>query len=211
MTTPAPEHSRAPRQDAEAGLLNIGFAAVMGVCTLALLVGFLWMAVASSAAQANQNAADAAALAGAEAFEAAGKIRFAPGFSSDHELRHIVSLPGGCPARVRSAAAEYASKNGASLETCRMNHWGEVEVTTRMEVPIDGAEDGRAGATANWSLDWASCQIDPTWVAPVTGAGFTWMQCGDARFDLKYAGNRYFLHPWGQVKTAIHREVRLVD
>lgn len=199
------------REGREAGLLNIGVAAVAAFATLSLLIAFLWLAVASSSAQANQNAADAAALAGAQAFDPAGATYFAPGFQGTQDLRDMVRVSGPCPSQVRAAAESYASKNGATLSRCQMRHWGELEVTTRMEVPIDGADRGTAVARANWSLDWRSCFVDPSFVAPATGSGVTWMECSGKRFVLMYAGERYFLHPWGQVQQEIEQKIRLVD
>lgn len=169
------------------------------------------LAVASNAAQENQNAADAAADAGAGAFETAGLSYFAPGFSTADGLRGKVDVTGACPALVRAAAASFASRNGATLASCRMLEWGEVEVSTRMDVPVEDAQDGMAKARASWSMDWTSCYVDPAFVAPATGSASTWMQCGDERFDLQHAAGRFFLHPWGQVKQAIENEVRLVD
>lgn len=196
---------------AERGLVNLGVALVCGIFTLVVLVGLVSLSIASTSAQGNQNAADAAALAGAGAFEAAGESYFAPGFRGSEELSDMVRTSGPCPSQVRQAAATYANRNGGSLESCRIRFWGEVEVTTRMPVPLDGAADGRARAAANWSLDWRNCRFDPTFETPEGGSADTWMDCDGTRFDLRYAGDRFFLHPWGQVKKEIEREVRLVS
>lgn len=201
----------ATRGGREAGLVNMSLLAMAVISTIFVLTAVLYVAVGSSAAQSNQNAADAAALAGAGAFERAGQTYFAPGFSSSSELRGMVRVSGACPAQVRAAASDYARRNGASLTSCRMREWGDVEVSTRMDVPVDGTSDARTRARANWSLDWSSCFVDPSFVAPLTGVGYTWMECSGDRFDLMYASGRYFLHPWGQVKQAIHREVHLVS
>ncbi|GGK80519.1 hypothetical protein [Ornithinimicrobium pekingense] len=187
----------------ESGHVNLGLIFVSMIFTISVVLGIAGLAVATTSAQGNQNAADAAALAGAEAYDAAGLLYFAPGFSDAGELRGMVRTSGGCPGPVRAAAADYAGKNDATLESCRMLEWGEVEVTTRADVPLDGAADSRKAARAHWDLDLASCTIDPAFVAPATGAGYTWMQCGADRFDLKFAAERFFLHPWGQVKDAI--------
>lgn len=90
-----------------------------------------------------------------------------------------------------------------------MLEFGELEVTTRSDVPLDGAQDSLKSARANWQIDLTNCIVDPTFTAPITGAGVTWMQCGPHRFDLKYAAGRYFLHPWGQVKKQM--EPHLTD
>ncbi|WP_427197723.1 hypothetical protein ACQBAT_00430 [Ornithinimicrobium sp. Y1847] len=174
---------------------------IFTIFTLLIITG---LAVATNSSQSNQNAADAAALAAADAFDTAGAHYFAPGFSGSAELRGRVLTSGACPSQVRAAAATYASKNGSRLTSCRMLKWGEVSVSVDRDVPVEGAGRGRATARAHWDLTWESCFVDPAFVAPVTGAGFTWMQCGKDRFDLKYAGGRYFLHPWGQVKKAIN-------
>ena len=196
----------------EAGLINLGLLGAATLATIFVLLGVFSLGIASSSAQSNQNAADAAALAGAEAFDPAGRIYFAGGFSTTAELRAMVEVSGPCPAQVWSSASSYASKNGARLESCFMREWGEVRVTTRMDVPIDGAQDGKATAEADWSLNLKNCYIDPSFSAQaVTGVAWTWMQCDDERFDLKYLSGRFWLHPWGQVKQAIHHEVHLVE
>ncbi len=212
--------SRPPARDArggaraagrEDGLVNMSLLAMAVIGTIFVVTGILYIAVGSSAAQSNQNAADAAALAGAAAFETAGATYFAPGFKDTAELRDKVEVTGGCPSQVRAAASTYASKNGATLTSCRMYEWGEVEVSTRMNVPVEGTQDARTRARASWSLDWTSCFVDPSFVAPLVGAGSTWMECAGDRFELRYAADRFFLHPWGQVKDAIDREVHLVS
>lgn len=197
----------------EDGLVNMSMLAMAVIGTLFVVTSILYVAVGSSAAQSNQNAADAAALAGAAAFETAGAAYFAPGFSGSADLRSKVNVTGGCPTVVRAAASSYATKNGATLTSCRMYEWGEVEVSTRMDVPVEGTNDARTRARANWSLDWKSCFVEPSFVAPVTGVAPTWMECAGDRFDLLYVSslNRYFLQPWGQVKDAIEHEVHLVS
>lgn len=191
------------RDHQESGHVNLGLIFVSMIFTISVVLGIAGLAVATTSAQGNQNAADAAALAGADAFEKAGLTYFAPGFSGAGELRGMVRVSGTCPSQVHAAAASYASKNGATLASCRMLEWGEVEVSTRADVPLDGAADSHKAARAHWDIDLTSCVVDPAFVAPLTGSAFTWMQCGSDRFDLKYAAGRFFLHPWGQVKLAI--------
>lgn len=199
--TPVEQHDAPVRK--ETGHVNIGLIFISMIFTISVLLGIAGLAVATTSAQGNQNAADAAALAGAEAFEKAGLSYFAPGFSGSHDLHDMVTVSGSCPAQVRAAAASYASKNDATLASCRMLEWGEVRVTTRADVPVDGARDSLKEATADWDINLRSCTVDPSFVAPATGSAMTWMQCGSDTFDLKYAAGRYFLHPWGQVKSAI--------
>lgn len=200
--TPAPTASTQDHQ--ERGMVNLGLLMIGTIFTGIVLMFSVGLAVATNTSQSNQNAADAAALAAAEAFDAAGLHYFAPGFSSGHELRGKVLVGGACPGPVRAAASSFASRNGSTLSSCRMLRWGEVEVSVTRNVPVDGADPDRKTARAHWDLTWDSCVVDPLFVAPITGSGFTWMQCGTDRFDLKYAGGRYFLHPWGQVKQAIN-------
>jgi hypothetical protein len=196
-------HRKRSAGHGERGMINLGLLAVTSIFTVFVLMLMAGLAVATNSGQNNQNAADAAALAGADAFDAAGLSYFAPGFLNSADLRGKVTVNGSCPALVRSAASDYASKNRSTLSSCRMLEWGQVEVTTLRDVPVDGAGQARATARADWQLNLGSCTIDPSFTPPETGAGFTWMQCGSDRFDLKYAGSRYFLHPWGQIKDVI--------
>jgi hypothetical protein len=195
--------STRPAGHREGGMVNLGLLAVTSIFTVFVLMLMAGLAVATNSGQNNQNAADAAALAAADAFDAAGLSYFAPGFTDSSDLRGKVKVSGGCPGLVRTAAADYASKNGSTLSSCRMLEWGEVEVTTLRNVPVDGAGQARATARADWQLTLDSCTIDPSFTPPETGPGLTWMQCGSDRFDLKYASSRFFLHPWGQIKDAI--------
>ncbi|MGD8148807.1 hypothetical protein [Ornithinimicrobium sp. Y1694] len=187
----------------EEGMIHLGLLLICSLFVTFVLVGIAGLAIATTSSQSNQNAADAAAIAGAEAFEQAGAHYFAPGFSGSGELRGKVMVSGACPAQVRAAAAHYASRNGSQLAGCRMVKWGELQVTLTRDTPLKGNEKARSTARASWDLTWDRCNVDPSFVAPITGSAVTWMQCGSDRFVLKYAGGRYFLHPWGQVKQAI--------
>lgn len=193
----------------ESGHINLGLIFISMIFTISVVLGIAGLAVATNSAQGNQNAADAAALAGAEAFDPAGALYFATGFSTEAELRTMVRRTGGCPALVRTAAATYASKNDASLESCRMLRWGDVEVTTRANVPLDGARDSRRSARATWDLDLSDCEIDPAFIPPVTGVTYTFMRCDGHRIGLLYvvASARYFVQPWMQINPLIEPQL----
>lgn len=182
------------------------------VFTLFAVIGITHLAVATTSAQDNQNAADAAALAGAKAFDEAGQIRFASGFTSANNLRAQAESAGACPALVNTAVSTYANKNGSTRESCQMLKWGDLRVTTRRDVPVDGADDGRRASRANWQVRLDNCVIDPSFEPPEDedeDYAWTYMDCGPNRFNLKYttATGRYTFSNWSQVSQAV--EARL--
>ncbi len=206
------------------------FAAVM---TAAGVVLFAVMSVASGSVQRHQTAADAAALAGAGAFESYGASVLAAGFTDpETDLPWLLRGSGPCPAVVRTEASKYATLNDARLIGCRMTSFGEVEVRVRGQVPVGDGRTHDALASASWGLSLDECRLDPEFDPEPPEATTeppeddeeppeepegptpedpapTWMQCGPFKIHLKYDGRVYKVVPWGQVKD--HIEPRLTD
>lgn len=197
----------------ERGAVNIALLIFAMLMTAVGVVLFAVISMAAGSVQRHQSAADAAALAGAGAFEKYGATYFAPGWAKiDIDLPLKVNQSGPCPAVVRQEASTYAQRNDTTLTSCRMDRFGEVSVRVRGEVPTKGRKTHDAVASAAWGLPLQECEADPLFDPSVVAPGTptpTWMECGRFKIHLMYDGLVYKMVPWGQVKN--HIEPRLTD
>lgn len=223
------------RRHGERGAVNMAMLMVAMVMTMGGVVLFAVMSMAAGSVQRHQSAADAAALAGADAFGDYGASYFAAGWADPDDLPGLVGASGPCPGVVRNAASKYATLNKTTLTACQMTGFGEVKVRVRGDVA--GSDDTHdAVAAASWGFPLDECSIDPGWdpepppteepeppedgeeppAEPEEPEGPspedpapTWMQCGPYKVHLMYDGAVYKVVPWGQVKD--HIEPRLTD
>ncbi|WP_114559445.1 hypothetical protein [Desertihabitans aurantiacus] len=157
--------SAAARRRRERGSGPVSAILLMGFIALVAAVGLvMWMTVAGQRTSHTQYAADAAALAGADA--ALDELPDLLGDTFDTVADLDDAFSSGCSQFGSSDAADLAAANGAELtDYCYDLADGTVSVTVRAQQPVRG-QQVLARAEAETGLDLDGCLLDPDFTVP---------------------------------------------
>ncbi|MGY4719242.1 hypothetical protein [Naumannella huperziae] len=188
--------------------------ALLALGSLALVVAVILTTLTAVAAREGnraQHAADAAALAGAEAALTDIPGLLGAGFARPGDLLDQLGLSG-CAQLGRADAQRLATENGASITSyCYNPYRDRVEVSVVANDSADGPP-ARSRAVAETGLDLDSCAIDPSFERPTPTPTppppsvppsapptpdppppplRTTMKCGPVEFALRFAEGRF--------------------